>query len=208
MGRGGEKQRLGLQDRSAILRALFRDGRRRDERDDRGAGGKKKGRAILERRAENRAYHEPAEMARVVDEVEREADDQVDADKEEDARQKIAPDFLGQVDVSEIQKRSERSGDPEHGAGGAGAHDIWMPDEACSASPEPGEQVDREKLPVPEHPFGEPAEAPEAPHVETDMEHAEVEKGGREQTPPLPVHGVAAEIGAERQELPGTGRGR
>ena len=159
------------------------------------------GQRPMERRSHDEPHDEPSDVSRVVDAGDERAEEQVEAHEEHEAPAQLAQEVGREVDVSEIQKCSERSRDAEYGPGGPGTRDVGVPREARETTPEPARDVDQKERSVAEHALGEHAEAPETPHIEEEVQQTDVDEGRAENAPPLAAERERAEVGAVALEL-------
>ena len=82
-----------------------------------------------------------------------------------------------------------------------------MPCDAGDAAGNAGDQVDGGECPVAIQRFCERAKVPQAPHVERDMNHANVQKHAGEQSPPLAAQRKRTPVGSPMHKLLGSGTG-
>src|SRR6266403_5769909 len=101
----------------------------------------------------------------------------------------------------QIDKRNEHAGEAEDGAGSSSPGCKRMPINAGDAAKDAADEVDEKIGEAAEEALGRAAKIPEAPHVEAEVNQAEVKEHAGKKAPPLAVERERAKICAERYGL-------
>src|SRR6267143_4966912 len=155
-------------------------------------------------RADGETHEEAAEVGGVADARNCGTVDQIIEDERTQAAEHAAIDLEMRRSFFQINKRYQHAGEAEDGAGRAGSSAEWMPinagDAAEDAAGEVGEQIGE----AAEEALGGAAEIPETPHVEAQMNDAEMDEHAGDKAPPLAVERERTEVRAEGNGVSGS----
>lgn len=146
-------------------------------------------------------------MCGVIDSGPHHPEDEVVAGKGQHALQRGLDYCAWDGELAEFERGDQRAGDAEDGSRCACAVDVGVYEGAGEAGGHAANQVDGGERPATVHGFGHLAEAPEAPHIQSDVDDANVNEDRGEQSPPLATHGPRSVVGTPADEVRATGRG-
>jgi len=129
------------------------------------------------------------------------AEDQIVSDKGAQAAEHFAVDLEMCGGLLQIDERNEHTGEAEDGAGGSSTRGERMPINAGDAAEHAAHEVGEKIGEAAEEALGRASKIPEAPHVEAQVNQAEVHEHAADEAPPLAVERERAEVCAERDGL-------
>ncbi len=154
-----------------------------------------------EERANGESHDEAPEVGGVADAGDGRAEDQIVSDEGAEAAKHFAVDLEMRGRLFQINKGNEHAGETEDGARRAGSGGARMPINTGDAAKNAAGEVREEVGEAAEEALGGAAEIPEAPHVEAEMNQAEVDEHAGDETPPLAAERERTEVCAERDGL-------
>src|SRR6267143_6061251 len=155
-------------------------------------------------RTDGETHEEAAEVGGVADARNCGTVDQIIEDERTQAAEHAAIDLEMRRSFFQIHKRYERAGKTEDSAGRAGSSAEWMPINAGDAAEDAAGEVGEEIGEAAEQALGGAAEIPETPHVETEMNDAEMDEHAGDKAPPLAVERARTEVRAEGNGIGGS----
>jgi len=176
----------------------------RGENDDEGEAGAARGfgcRRGGKERADGESHNNPSDVGGVADAGDGRAEDQIVSDEGAEAAEHFAVDLEMRGGLLQIDERNEHAGEAEDGAGGASPCGERMPINAGDAAEDAADEVGEKIGEAAEEALGRAAKIPEAPHIEAEVNQAEVDEHAGDEAPPLAVEGQRSEISAERDGL-------
>src|SRR5229473_750804 len=129
------------------------------------------------------------------------AEGQIVEDEGAEAAEHFAVDLEICSSLFQIHERNENAGEAEDSAGGAGAGGPRMPVDAGDASEDAAGEISEKVGKAAEDALGRAAKIPKAPHVEAQVNEAEVDKHAGHQAPPLAAEREWSKIRSELDRL-------
>ena len=151
--------------------------------------------------SEDEAGDEASDVGGVVDAGHGVAEDQVVEDEDAEAAQGALQGGARNGKFSELKGCDERASQSEDRSRSAYAGAVRVPHGAGQAGADAAEQIDGGVGPASVERFGELAQIPEAPHIESDVQQASVNEDAGEQPPPFARHGEYANVGSPMENL-------
>jgi len=176
----------------------------RGENDDEGEPGAARGfgcRRGGKERADGESHDNPSDVGGVADAGDGRAEDQIVSDEGTEAAEHFAINLEMRGGLLQIDERNEHAGEPEDGAGGASPCGERMPINAGDAAEDAADEVGEKIGEAAEEALGRAAKIPEAPHIEAEVNQAEVDEHAGDEAPPLAVKRERSKISAERDGL-------
>ena len=129
------------------------------------------------------------------------AERQIIKDEGAQAPEHFAVDLEIRGRLFQFDKGNEHAGEPEDGSGRAGARSLGMPIHAGDAAEDAAREISQQVGEAAQESLGGAAKIPQAPHVEAQVNYAEVHKHAGDEAPPLSAKREWAEVGAEGDGL-------
>ncbi len=176
----------------------------RGESDEEGEAGAARGFGCCrggKERADGESHDKPSDVSGVADAGDGRSEYQIVSDEGAEAAEHFAIYLQMRGRLLQIDERNERAREAEDGPGGAGPGGERMPKNAGDAAKDAADEVGEKIGKAAEEALGRAAKIPEAPHIEADVNQAEVHEHAGEEAPPLAVERERSKISAERDGL-------
>ncbi len=174
------------------------------ESDEEGEAGAARGfgcRRGGEERADGESHDKPSDVGGVAYAGDGRSEYQIVSDKGTEAAEHFGVGLEVSGGLFQIDERNEHTGEAEDGPRRAGSGGERMPINAGDAAEDAADEVGEKIGEAAEEMLGRAAKIPEAPHIEAEVNQAEVDEHAGEEAPPLAVERERAKICAERDGL-------